>query len=166
MSASEPRIATISIAKEYLKFSAAHFTIFSRHERERLHGHNFTVAAEITASVDANGMTSNYRVYKDVLKSCCDFLDEYVLLPGNSPFLEITQQGEQYQVQFADQTLHFLCSDTKVLPITNTTVEEFSNYILSQLLGDKRLAASSDIQKLAVTVASGPGQTGTTVWHR
>ena len=42
-------LTTINICKEALKFSGAHFTIFSATDRERLHGHNFRVRAEVTA---------------------------------------------------------------------------------------------------------------------
>ena len=62
------RLTTIYIDKESHKFSAAHFTIFSASERERLHGHNFSVAARIVAPVDANGLTGDYAVYKAQLK--------------------------------------------------------------------------------------------------
>ena len=160
------RLATIAIAKEYLKFSAAHFTIFSASERERVHGHNFTVAAEITAGVDDNGMTSNYRVYKNALKRCCEALDEYVLLPGQSPYMTIAEEGDQVVATFAGQPLFFPKADTIVMPIRNTTVEEFSHYILQQLLADPELAAIDDLVGLSVTVASGPGQTGTSRWLR
>ena len=39
------QLTTIELSKEYLKFSAGHFTVFSATERERLHGHNFSVSA-------------------------------------------------------------------------------------------------------------------------
>lgn len=160
------RLATIRIAKEYLKFSAAHFTVFSATERERLHGHNFTVAADITAAVNDNGMTSNYRNYKDALQRCCKALDEYVLLPGQSPYLQIEQQGLEYWVRFNDESMRFLVADTLILPIRNTTVEEFSNYIVQQLMHDSQLAELSQLQGLSVSVSSGPGQLGITAWQR
>ncbi len=166
MPASSPRIATIQIAKEYLKFSAAHFTVFSATERERLHGHNFTVSAEITAWVDDNGMTSNYRHYKEALKRCCQALDEYVLLPGESPYLVIDEQDSAYRVCFHTDTMTFLKTDTIVLPIRNTTVEEFSHYLLHQLLADEQLSQGSQLTELVVTVASGPGQTGSSHWQK
>ncbi len=50
------QLTTIEVSKEYLKFSAAHFTIFSATERERLNGHNFRVSAKITEPVGPNGM--------------------------------------------------------------------------------------------------------------
>lgn len=160
------RLSTIYIEKEYLKFSAAHFTVFSATERERLHGHNFTVSANITAQVDDNGMTSNYRIYKDALQRCCEALDEYVLLPGESPYLQIEQQGDTYAVFFNGEKMLFLASDTKILPIRNTTVEEFSHYILQQLLLDHELAGTAGLQGLTVSVASGPGQNGSSDWMR
>ena len=42
---------TIELHKEAMKFSAGHFTIFGPDRREPLHGHNFTVKAEITAEI-------------------------------------------------------------------------------------------------------------------
>ena len=41
---------TISLSKEDMKFSAGHFTIFDGAARETLHGHNFTVSAEVAFS--------------------------------------------------------------------------------------------------------------------
>ena len=38
-------LCTLYIDKESHKFSAAHYTIFSATERERLHGHNYSVSA-------------------------------------------------------------------------------------------------------------------------
>ena len=86
-------LTTIELSKEYLKFSAAHFTIFSATERERLHGHNFKVAAKLTAPVGDNGMCFSYRIFKDKLESLCLELDEYMLLSANSPHLRISEEG-------------------------------------------------------------------------
>ncbi|MDC0574224.1 6-carboxytetrahydropterin synthase, partial [Luminiphilus sp.] len=43
------QLATLHINKQAHKFSAAHFTIFSATDRERLHGHNYGVSARIVA---------------------------------------------------------------------------------------------------------------------
>ena len=42
---------TLELCQEEMKFSAGHFTILSATERERLHGHNFTVYVAITGVV-------------------------------------------------------------------------------------------------------------------
>jgi 6-pyruvoyltetrahydropterin/6-carboxytetrahydropterin synthase len=158
------RLTTIYIDKESHKFSAAHFTIFSASERERLHGHNFSVAARLVAPVDDNGLTGDYAVYKAQLKKLCDLLDEYTLIPANSPYLTVVEEGDYYRVRHDQDELLFLQSDTRVLPLRNTTVEDLSHYLLEMLVEDKPFLEAQDIREIEVLVSSGPGQTGSSYW--
>ena len=158
------RLTTITLAKEYQKFSAAHFTIFSATERERLHGHNFRVEAAITVPVGEDGLCFSYRLYKDILKQVCEELDEYVLLPADSPHLKISENDDFYIASFNGESMPFLKSDTRVLPIRNSTVEEFAHYILQKLLANNNQGERIDIQALEVRVYSGPGQSGSSCW--
>jgi 6-pyruvoyltetrahydropterin/6-carboxytetrahydropterin synthase len=158
------RLTTIYIDKESHKFSAAHFTIFSASERERLHGHNFSVAARLVAPVDDNGLTGDYAVYKAQLKKLCDLLDEYTLIPANSPYLTVVEEGDYYRVRHDQDELLFLQSDTRVLPLRNTTVEDLSHYLLEMLVEDKPFLEAQDIREIEVMVSSGPGQTGSSYW--
>lgn len=161
-----PRMTTIEIDKDYLKFSAAHFTIFSKTDRERLHGHNFSVYARIVAPVKDDGMCFSYGIIKDRLKVICNELDEYTILPKDSPYLEVEDAGDQIEVRFADETMFFLASDTRILPIRNVTVEELSHYLLMQLLADREWVLESGLQEVTIKVSSGPGQWGATDWKR
>jgi 6-pyruvoyltetrahydropterin/6-carboxytetrahydropterin synthase len=158
------RLTTIYIDKESHKFSAAHFTIFSATERERLHGHNFSVAARIVAPVDANGLTGDYAVYKAQLKKLCDMLDEYTLIPAESPYLTVAEEGDYYQVTHDQDVLLLLRADTLVLPVRNTTVEDLSYYLLQMLVADTAFLQVQDIREIEVLVSSGPGQTGASDW--
>jgi 6-pyruvoyltetrahydropterin/6-carboxytetrahydropterin synthase len=160
------RLTTVKLSKEYLKFSAAHFTIFSATERERLHGHNFNVAAEIVAPVSGNGMSFNYRAYKDKLKKICQEIDEYILLPFDSPFLTIIEDEGHYQLRFNNETMYLLKSDVLLLPIRNSTAEEYSYYILNRLLEAEDDIMQHDIRKIVVSVSSGPGQSGSSEWAK
>jgi 6-pyruvoyltetrahydropterin/6-carboxytetrahydropterin synthase len=160
------QLTTIELSKEYLKFSAAHFTIFSATERERLHGHNFRVAAKITAPVGDNGMCFSYRILKDKLERLCETLDEYMLLAADSPFLRISEQGTQYRVEFNGEELFFPRSDTLLLPVRNATVEEYARYLLERLLEDRELIERHDIREVGIKVSSGPGQWGSSHWKR
>lgn len=164
MAHSDKRLTTIKLAKEYMKFSAAHFTIFSAQERERLHGHNFTVRAEILTPVREDGLAFNYRIYKDKLKAVCQKLDEYVLIPRESPYLDIEEETEQYRIRFNNETLFFPKSDTLLLPIRNSTVEEYSYYLLNCLLESSTDLVDLDIHKITIEVSSGPGQSGSSEW--
>lgn len=160
------KLTTILIDKESHKFSAAHFTIFSASERERLHGHNFSVSARIVAPVDDNGLTGDYAVYKRKLKQICDAIDEYTLIPSQSLYLEVSEQDQYYRVRHADDVLLLLKTDTLLLPVRNTTVEDLSAYLLDTLVEDKDFLNDQDIRELEVAVSSGPGQTGASLWQR
>lgn len=157
------RVSTISVSKEAMKFSAAHFTIFSATERERLHGHNFRVSAELTLPVSDNGMGLSYRWLKDAIGSLCDEIDEYTLLPGRSPYLSISEDKTCYIATFGNEKLPFLKSDTLLLPVQNTTVEELSNYLLKRLHEVKEIA-NANPARLKVGVSSGDGQWGYSEW--
>jgi 6-pyruvoyltetrahydropterin/6-carboxytetrahydropterin synthase len=157
------RLTTLHIDKEAHKFSAAHYTIFSATERERLHGHNYSVSARIVAPMGDNGFAADYNVYKRRIASLCDSLDEYMLLAGESPYQSILDEGENYRVSFNGEDMQFLKSDTQVLPISNATVEEFSYYLLQRLL---EASAGDELEELEVAVASGPGQRASAIWRR
>ncbi|MFK7830849.1 MAG: 6-pyruvoyl tetrahydropterin synthase family protein [Congregibacter sp.] len=155
------RLATLYIDKESHKFSAAHFTIFSATERERLHGHNYSVSAMIAAPMGPNGFAADYNVYKRRIKALCDELDEYLVLPENSPHQHVEKQGENYLVTFNGERMQFLCGDTLLLPIVNATVEEFAHYLLQRLLS---ASAGESLAEVQVCVSSGPGQKGCAQW--
>jgi 6-pyruvoyltetrahydropterin/6-carboxytetrahydropterin synthase len=155
------RLSTLHIAKERHKFSAAHFTIFTGTERERLHGHNYAVSARIVAAMGDNGFAADYNVYKDRLQQLCDALDEYLLLPAHSPHLRIEEDGLNYRVLYDQDVMLFLRKDTLILPICNVTIEELAFYLLDQL---KTQCAADDVRELELSVSSGSGQSASALW--
>ena len=157
------RLTTIELSKEYLKFSIGHFTIFSATERERLHGHNFSVSASIVAPVGDNGLCFSYGEFKKKLEILCDSLDEYMILPKDSPYLNIETTETEYLVGFNGEQMRFLKSDCLLLPIRNSTVEEFAAYLLDQLLEDPDIIGY-EVRYLEMRVSSGPGQWGSCEW--
>lgn len=156
------RLATLYIDKESHKFSAAHYTIFSATERERLHGHNYSVSAMIAAPMGENGFAADYNVYKRRIKALCDELDEYLILPAHSPHQTLQEAGDCIEAHFNGEVMRFLKSDTRVLPICNATVEEFSHYLLGRL---RELSAGDVLAEVEVCVASGPGQKACASWR-
>lgn len=158
-------LTTIEISKEDIKFSAAHFTLFSATERERLHGHNFAVQLAVTAPVGADGICFSYKEIKTRIRELCETLDEYVLLPQQSPHLQIQEDGLFYVVHFNNEKIPLLKSDTLLLPIRNSTVEEFARYLLGQFIGDGRFTQTRNICAVEIKVSSGPGQSGSSRWH-
>ncbi len=149
---------TIRLAKQNMKFSAGHFTIFSATERERLHGHNFTVEVDIEARMLGNGMCFDYGLYKDRVVALCRELNEWVILPTRSPHLRIEEDGGHVYAHFDGQRIPFLRGDVLLLPIENATLEEFAWWFLQRLAEDRDALRAHAIDAIEVRVLSGPGQ--------
>ncbi len=156
------RLVTLHIDKQAHKFSAAHYTIFSATERERLHGHNYFVTARIVARMGENGFSADYNVYKRRIQVICDRYDEYMLLPESSPYQTIERVNDEIYAHFNGRVLKFLADETWVLPITNVTVEELSHLLLNELIAS---ADDPDLVEVELTVSSGSGQAGSAVWR-
>jgi len=159
-------LTTIEITKEDIKFSAAHFTLFSATERERLHGHNYAVQLAVTAPVGDDGICFSYKDIKNRLRSLCEELDEYTLVPQLSPHLRIEQVDDFYIVWFNGEKIPLRKSDTLLLPIRNSTVEEFARYVRDRFIGDESFVRDRAIIEIVVKVSSGPGQSGSARWAR
>lgn len=157
---------TIEITKDYLHFSAAHFTIFSATERENLHGHNFDVSCSLDTLIGDNGLAFDYNLVKDKLMTLCDELDERVLMPEQSPHLNIDRGADGYvTILFNGERIPFLARDILTLPIRNATVEEFARWFTARLSSDEDLARQP-IESLTVKVSSGPGQWASSRWEK
>ncbi len=154
----------IELNKEYMGFDAAHFTIYSATHRERLHGHNFSVYASLTAQVDENGMTFDYALYKQKIRALCDELSQYTLIPDHSPHLRLEEEGDYLYVYFDQEKIPFLKKDVKHLPLRNITVEELSRWFIDKLSQDKHDLTRYGIQRIVVKVCSAPGQCGSYEW--
>ena len=161
----KPRTATIEIAKEDIHFSAAHFTIFSATERENLHGHDFFVAATASGPVGDEGLSFDYNALKTLLRALCKRLDETVLLPGESPHLDVQLSADCVTAVFASERLTFLPRDVTVLPVRNITIEELSAWFVAELSGDESFLALP-VESLHLRVSSGPGQWGGARWEQ
>ena len=159
------KLGRIEIAKQALNFSAAHFTIFTATEREDLHGHNFQVACELVAPIDANGLIFDYAIIKRTLKTLCDELDEKTLLPELSPHLSLGTDGDYIIATYHNEKIPFLPRDVLTLPIANASVEELSHYLLERMLEEPDIAGQ-DIREMTIRVSSSPGQDGAAIWRQ
>ncbi|MGA0838337.1 MAG: 6-pyruvoyl trahydropterin synthase family protein [Pseudomonadales bacterium] len=158
-----PGITTIEISKEYLHFNSAHFTLFSASAREDLHGHTFYVTATIDSAVGADGLAFDYNLMKKRLAALCDYLDEKVLLPEQSPYLRIAESDGYIIAHFADERIPFLPRDVRLLPLRNITVEELAPWFLAKLRNDPVITAL-DVSRILIRVSSGPGQWAGATW--
>lgn len=151
-------LAIVIIDREDLKFSAAHFTLFSATKRERLHGHNFYVSLELTSKVKEDGMSVNYTIYRDKIKKLCQQLNEYTLMPQFSPFLSIKEEGAYYLAEFNKEKMYFLKNDTLILPLRNISNEELCRWFIENIIQDTNLPEQALIVEMKVKVSSAAGQ--------
>ena len=93
-------LTTVELQRESMKFSAGHTTIFSATEREPLHGHMYGVYLALTTWVEDNGMTFDYRYYKERILVLCRQLNQTFLMPQFSPFLTFSEDAEYYYFIF------------------------------------------------------------------
>ena len=155
----------IELHKEDMKFSAGHFTIFSDTERENLHGHNFFLHAAFVSKKTQQGLSFDYRFYKEKLRAICKQIDEVVIMPGLSQHISISETNTHYEVIFNKEKMHFLKRDMIVLPITNVTVEELSGWFIQQLTVDRQQLLDNQITAIHVKIQSSPGQSGESSWE-
>lgn len=156
----------LEIHKEEFSFSAGHFTIFSATERERLHGHNYSVSVKFKVIITENGLAFDYRHYKTKLLDVCHKLDRRLLLPGLSPFLRLEQDECYCIAHFNQQKLPFLHDDVIILPLVNITIEELSHWFLQQLLENKNEMIQHGICAATIKVYNGPGQSAAAIWEK
>jgi 6-pyruvoyltetrahydropterin/6-carboxytetrahydropterin synthase len=161
-----PQLASIEIEKSYLHFSAAHFTIFSATNRERLHGHNWRIAVEITGEVDENGLLFDYAIFKEILKDLCAQYDEYTLIAEQSPYLLIESDHQYHHVTHNDITQPLLKTDTILLPIKIVTIESLAHFLLEQVVSDENRIADLGVTEFEMRVSSGPNQWGIARWKK
>ena len=153
----------IALELEGLKFSAAHFVAFDGF-REPMHGHNYTVAAQIGAqSLQHDGYVVDFGDVKKVLRTICRRLNQHTLLPSRSDVLTLQQLNDsQLEVQCQGGVKFVLpVEDCVLLPIVHTTAEELAQYIATEV--EKHLGAhlrSRSCQWLEVKVSERPGQGG------
>lgn len=162
----ENELVTLEFYRGNLYFSAGHFTIFSETSRERIHGHNYYLEAIMTAQVNESGITFNYQIFRERLAALCKQLHLYFLLPSRSPYLQINDQDEQYQVIFNQESLYFPKTDTLLLPIRNTTLEELSYWFIEQMRLDVQFITQYKIHSITIKCFNGTDHCAIARWKK
>ena len=126
----------VRIEKDYLVFSAAHFITYDGDVCERLHGHNYRVAAEVAGPLDENHYVVDFIALRDTLRAIVDELDHHMLLPSEHPQIKVVADETRVEVTFEDRRWVFPRGDCILLPVANTTTELLGRYIGRRLLDD------------------------------
>ena len=156
----------VSLEKDNLVFSSAHFITFNGNVCEQLHGHNYRVKCKVFGSLDENGYVIDFIALRDNLMSVIATLDHRMLLPTEHPTISVAvdqpNKGEVL-VKFEQKRWIFPVEDCVLLPIANTTAELLAQHIGQQLivLLKKSTSVSGAITSLEVSVDENRGQWAT-----
>ena len=139
----------VTVSKDYLVFSSAHFITFRGHQCETLHGHNYRVGVTVEGRVDDECLfVVDFAILKKIVRGLVDEIDHKVLLPLKNPKLSFTDEGRQRRVAyFGEPTYVFPVVDCAMVPIENTTAEMLAQYLARRVheqlrdLGVKNLTA-------------------------
>ena len=154
---------SISIEKDYLKFSAAHFLIFPDGTAERLHGHNYKVYVDLHTDLDEHGLVLNFQEIKPLVRALCDELDEHLLIPGQHPVLTVEPKGEHCEIRYRERYYLIPKDEVVVLPISNSSAENLAAWF-GRTLCDRITERWPElvVNQMSVGVEETPGQRG--VW--
>src|SRR5687768_971037 len=88
----------VRLAKENMVFSAAHFITFAGDICERLHGHNYRVAAYLYGPLDENQYVVDFIALRDAIQGILAELDHHMLLPTGHPTIHVTPREQEVLV--------------------------------------------------------------------
>jgi 6-pyruvoyltetrahydropterin/6-carboxytetrahydropterin synthase len=159
-----PEFYHIRIAKERLVFSAAHFITYDGDVCERLHGHNYHVAAELHGPLDANSYVVDFIAVRDALQQIVDELDHRVLLPTQHPTIKVVEHESEIVATYGERRWQFPAGDCVLLPVANTTAELLARYIAGKLLAALAGRTPTPPTRLEVAVDECDGQWGVFTW--
>lgn len=144
-----------------LRFSAAHMVI--GHEScGKIHGHSYIVDVEVAGERSGKfGFVIDFKILKDITRKICKLLDHRVLIPVDSPDLElIVDDGKYVEFTVLDCLEYKLPKDDVVLlPIPSTTAESLSVYITEKIV--EELGDVKTLDYIEVRVNEGIGQGAT-----
>ncbi len=148
----------VRVTKDHLVFSAAHFITFNGNICERLHGHNWRVAAKLTGPLDENGYVFDFIALRDQLQKTVDALDHRVLLPTQHGKIKVREDQNEVEATFEERRWVFPREDCILLPVANTTAELIAHWIGQQLMTVIGSDAASQIESVQIEVEENFGQ--------
>lgn len=156
----------VRVTKDHLVFCSGHFISYEGDKCERLHGHNYRVAIEVSGPLDDNRYVFDFIALKHFTKTITDELDHRMLLPTKNPLIRVTSDGSSVQACYRDREWRFPADDCVLLPIENTTAELLARYVGMRVLTMLKHERNFVPDCLRLEVEEGPGQSATFRWSK
>ena len=149
----------ITLERNTLRFSAAHFTTFGD-ECEPLHGHNYDLFVEIEGALTEDSWVFDFSEAKRIVATICKQLDHRFLLPLRSTSLKVEERLAEYEINFAERRYIIPKSDVAALPIDNSTAERLAEWFAGEIAARLHALGATNVHRLTVGVEEAPGQAG------
>jgi 6-pyruvoyltetrahydropterin/6-carboxytetrahydropterin synthase len=155
-------VSSVSVSKDYLTFSAAHFLTIAGHKCESLHGHNYIVTVVVEGAVDReSGFVVDFAVLKRILRPAIDRLDHRVLVPTLNDKVLVRTDGDATVVDVrGERRFQFPTAHVALVEVTDTTAEVLAQHLAGQVLEGLASEGCRSITSVLVDVEESPGQSG------
>lgn len=147
----------VRVAGEALRFSAAHFITYGAGQVEPLHGHDYRVAAEITAPLGPHYCVVDFLTVEQALKDLIGEFDHRTLLPERHPEFRIDVRAEEIEVVQGVRRWILPRADCVLLPVENTTAEALAGYLAAALRAKLQPQCPRPLTCVRVEVFESPG---------
>jgi len=157
----------VRVTKDHLVFSAGHFiTIETSGGQicERLHGHNWRVAVEVSGPLDLNHYVFDFIALRDSLQKIVDRLDHRMLLPTQHPEIHVHAGPVETEIRYQQRRWVFPSDECVLLPIRQTTAELIARWIGVTLDGELAAQGWPMLPELRIEVEENFGQWA--IWER
>jgi 6-pyruvoyltetrahydropterin/6-carboxytetrahydropterin synthase len=148
----------VRVTKDYLVFCSAHFIVFDNDRCERLHGHNYRVAAEIEDDLNEDHLVFDFIALKEILRGITAELDHRMLVPMKSSRFQIEAAEHAVRIRYREKEWVFPLGDCILLAVENTTAELLARWIAGRLGDEIRRRYGKTPRILRVEVEESPGQ--------
>lgn len=150
----------VSVTKDHLVFSSAHFITFAGHRCEGLHGHNYRARVTIEGALNQESwFVFDFVELKRTMKKLCDEIDHLVLLPTRSERIQVAESGETVSVSVDGKPRYvFPRKDCALLPVPNTTVEMLAEMLTDRLRTELAAAGAKGMTAIEMEVEENFGQ--------
>jgi 6-pyruvoyltetrahydropterin/6-carboxytetrahydropterin synthase len=150
----------VSVTKDYLVFASAHFITFEGHRCEGLHGHNYRASVTVDGELNqAVWFVFDFVELKRIMRRLCDQIDHLVLLPLESPRVQVSEEGEMVHVAVDGKPRYvFPRRDCALLPVPNTTVEMLARLLAERLQAELEALGARNLTAIEMEVEENFGQ--------
>jgi 6-pyruvoyltetrahydropterin/6-carboxytetrahydropterin synthase len=156
---------SVTVAKDYLNFAAAHFITMRGHQCESLHGHNYRVGVTVEGALDPECLwVMDFSALKEILRPLVKVVDHKVILPASNPKLTLEHRdGRVHVTVFGEARYVFPERDCAILPLANSTAEMLAEHFGREVRLALQAREVRDVTRLAIEIEESPGQTA--IWE-